>query len=71
MDKQKDDKTAGNKPELYTVLEKYVRYVKDVEGTDYISIQDSRRHMSYVKFTKKAWEILEKISEKVNNPNAT
>ena len=72
MDKQKIDKEEQNKPELYTllytVLEKYVSYVMDAEGTDFISIHDNR-YMSDVKFTDEEWKILEKISEKVNYPN--
>jgi hypothetical protein len=53
---------------LYTVLEKYVSYVMDAEGTDFISIHD-HKYMSDVKFTNEEWKILEKISEKVNYPN--
>ena len=68
MSKQKDSKEEETKPELYTVLEKYVGYVMDAEGTDFISIHDNR-YMSDVKFTDEEWEILEKISEKVNYPN--
>ena len=65
MSKLENSKAAENKPELYTVLEKYVSYVMDTEGTDFISIHDNR-YMSDVKFTAEEWEILEKISEKVN-----
>ncbi len=53
---------------LYTVLEKYVSYVMDAEGTDFISIHDNR-YMSDVKFTDEEWKILEKISKKINYPN--
>ena len=72
MNKQIDNKETETKPELYTllytVLEKYVSYVMDAEGTDFISIHDNR-YMSDVKFTNEEWQILEKISEKVNFPN--
>jgi len=72
MNKQIDNKETETKPELYTllytVLEKYVSYVMDAEGTDFISIHDNR-YMSDVKFTNEEWQILEKISEKVNYPN--
>jgi hypothetical protein len=72
MNKQKVNKETEIKPELYTflytVLEKYVSYVMDAEGTDFISIHDNR-YMSDVKFTDEEWQILEKISGKVNYPN--
>jgi len=72
MSKQEINKEEQNKPDgytlLYTVLEKYVSYVMDAEGTDFISIHDNR-YMSDVKFTDEEWQILEKISEKVNYPN--
>jgi hypothetical protein len=72
MSEQIDSKETKSKPELYkllyTVLEKYVSYVMDAEGTDFISIHDNR-YMSDVKFTDEEWQILEKISEKVNYPN--
>jgi len=46
MNKQIDNKETETKPELYTllytVLEKYVSYVMDAEGTDFISIHDNR-----------------------------
>ena len=72
MSKQEDSKQPQTNPELYTllytVLEKYVSYVMDTEGTDFISIHDNR-YMSDVKFTGEEWKILEKISKKVNYPN--
>lgn len=72
MNKHKLSKEIETKPDgytvLYTVLEKYVGYVMDAEGADFISIHDNR-YMSDVKFTDEEWQILEKISEKVNYPN--
>lgn len=72
MSKEEINKKAETKPDgytlLYTVLEKYVTYVMDAEGTDFISIHDNR-YMSDAKFTDEEWQILEKISEKVNYPN--
>ncbi len=72
MSKQEINKEEQNKPDgytlLYTVLEKYVSYVMDAEGTDFISIHDNRC-LSDVKFTDEEWKILEKISEKINYPN--
>jgi len=53
---------------LYAVLEKYVRYVMETEGTDFIKIHDNR-YMCDVKFTNEEWKILQDISEKVNYPN--
>lgn len=40
---------------LYALLEKYVKYLMEAEGSDFID---------------KEWEILQEISEKVNYPNS-
>lgn len=62
------ENTLNNKPNnMHTLLEKYVRYIKDVEGTDYISMHDERRYVSDVKFTEEEWKILEGISAKINH----
>ena len=53
---------------LYAVLEKYVRYVMELEETDFITIHDNR-YMCDVKFTEEEWNILQDISEKVNYPD--
>jgi hypothetical protein len=54
---------------LYAVLlEKYVNYIMDCEGTDYIHVHDNR-YMSDVKFTDNEWEILEEISKRCNYTN--
>lgn len=51
-----------NKALLVVVLQKYIRYVKDIEGSDYISTCDERR-MSEVKFTDEEWDLLVKFSQ--------
>lgn len=53
---------------LYAVLEKYVRYVMEAKGTDFITIHDER-YMCDIKFTDEEWKILQDISKKVNYPN--
>ena len=72
MSKHETNKEVQNKSNgytlLYTVLEKYISYVRDVEGTDFISVYDNK-YISDVEFTDEEWAILEKISEKVNYPN--
>ena len=52
------------KTKYNALLEKYITYLIDVEGTDFISSHDNR-YMSGVKSTEEEWKILEKISEKV------
>jgi hypothetical protein len=61
------DETANstNTFSLYAVLSKYIQYIKDVEGTDYILIHDER-YMSDVKFTDDEWKILTDIATKLN-----
>jgi len=49
------------------ILEKYVSYVMESEGTDFITIHNNR-HKCDTKFTEEEWETLEKISEKYNYP---
>lgn len=44
------------------LLKKYVAYVGDCEGTDFISTCENR-HQSDVKFTEDEWKVLEKISK--------
>lgn len=48
--------------ELETLLKKYIEYIKDVEGTDYITIHD-HRYMCEVKFTEEEWQELERLAE--------
>ena len=47
----------------YKLLEKYIKYIIDVEGSDSINIHDNRKE-SDVKFTKEEWDILQKVSKK-------
>lgn len=49
------------------LLEKYIQYIKETEGIDYITFHDSR-DVCDIKFTKDEWEILKRISKKVNYP---
>ena len=42
---------------LFELLVKYIKYVKDVEGIDYISTHE-QRHASDVIFTNEEWELL-------------
>lgn len=44
-------------PMLAAVLSKYIQYVRDIEGSDFILIHDER-HMSNVQFTDEEWAIL-------------
>lgn len=53
-----------------SILEKYIKYVKDCEGTDFIHIHD-KRYASDVVFTDKEWSILEEISKRVNYKNSS
>ena len=57
-----------NETLIYSVLEKYVEYVMESEGTDFITIHDDRS-MCEVKFTDEEWKILQDISKKVNYPD--
>ena len=45
------------------LLAKYIAYIVDVEGTDYIDIHDNR-YMSDVDFSDSEWRELENISLK-------
>ena len=47
-----------------SLLIKYVRYVVDVEGTDFIQILD-RRYESDAGFTDQEWKELEAIAREV------
>lgn len=46
------------------LLEKYIKYVFQVEGSDYI--QPFKETFSDVEFTEEEWQILKEISIKVN-----
>lgn len=47
---------------LATVLSKYIQYIRDVEGTDYILIHDER-YASDVKFTDEEWQLLTEAAQ--------
>lgn len=49
---------------LFSVLSKYIQYIKEVEGTDYILIHDER-HISNVKFTDEEWQLLTEVAKNV------
>ena len=46
---------------LATVLSKYIQYIRDVEGTDYILIHNNR-YASDVKFTDEEWNLLTEVA---------
>ena len=55
---------------MKALLKKYIQYIKDIEGTDYIHMQGidyayskNDNYMSDVKFTKEEWEILKSLSK--------
>jgi len=50
------------------LLEKYVKYIMGCEGSDFIHIHNER-HMSYVEFTDKEWDVLKEISKRCNYKN--
>ena len=47
---------------LAAVLSKYIQYIRDVEGTDYILIHDER-YASDVKFTDEEWQLLTEVAK--------
>jgi hypothetical protein len=47
---------------LAAVLSKYIQYIRDVEGTDYILIHDER-YVSDVKFTDEEWKLLTEVAK--------
>jgi hypothetical protein len=49
---------------LHSVLLKYIMYVMEAEGTDFITMHDVR-YMCDIKFTDEEWKILENISNKI------
>ncbi len=48
--------------DLLTLLTKYISYIKDVEGVDFI--ENDKRIYSDVKFSNNEWSLLESISSK-------
>jgi len=56
---------AGKTVSHAILLGKYIKYVMDCEGTDYITYQDSR-YKSEVEFSHEEWQILEEISKRCN-----
>ena len=45
------------------LLKKYIQYIKDVEGSDYIEPHDCRAE-SNVNFTKDEWKRLQEIASR-------
>jgi hypothetical protein len=58
-------KECTENEEENTVLEKYIKHVMNIEGTDFLG---SHNRLGYgdVEFTEEEWKLLEDISEKVN-----
>lgn len=54
--------TTETDPLLSKVFAKYIRYIKDVEGGDYI-LTHSERHASSVVFTDEEWELLTQVAK--------
>lgn len=55
--------------QLEAVLRKYIRYVQEVEGADFITEFEPSRTVvghSDVKFTPEEWALLERLSREVN-----
>lgn len=48
---------------LAEVLSKYIKYIRDVDGTDYILVHDER-YASGVKFTDEQWQLLTDVAKK-------
>lgn len=52
------------KKEYIELLEKYIRYIDEAEGSD--SIKNGKEPFTEVSFTEKEWDKLREISKKVN-----
>ena len=50
------------------LLEKYIEYLKDVEGSDFI--EDDKLHLTDVRFETEEWEELEQLSLNVFMKNS-
>ncbi len=50
------------------LLEKYIEYLKDVEGSDFI--EDDKLHLTDVRFETEEWAELEQLSLNVFMKNA-
>lgn len=48
---------------MQTVLEKYMAYIRELEGTDYVDTFDRRGEVG-VAFTQPEWDLLQALSEK-------
>ena len=59
-----NEKQNGNNTNavLATVLSKYIQYIRDVEGADYILTHDER-YASDVKFTDEEWQLLAEVAK--------
>jgi hypothetical protein len=57
--------TPNKKPtsEIHVLLCKYIQYIIDIEGTDYI-LDIDRRDISDVQFTDEEWAILTEAAKK-------
>lgn len=57
-----DSSAPATDPLLSKVFAKYIQYIKDVEGGDYI-LTHSERHASSVVFTDEEWELLTTVAK--------
>lgn len=55
----------GDRIDHLRLLEKFVEYIIDIEGTDFIS--DGKSVYSDVEFTEKEWELLSEISNEIKS----
>lgn len=55
-------------PDLRELLKKYMQYVEDCEGANFVTDLD-RRYTSEVKFTDEEWSLLKTISAEINMTN--
>lgn len=65
-----EPRPAEKHTSVQTVLEKYMAYIRDVEGTDYITTHE-RREMSGVVFEQPEWDLLEALAEKARRQPIT
>lgn len=62
LEAEMEAKNISSNPVLAAVLSKYIQYIRDVEGTDYILIHDER-YASDVKFTDEEWQLLTEVAK--------
>lgn len=55
--------TGSNRPKYKSILKKYIRYVFECEGSDYITIHDHRK-MCEIEFKGEEWDVLKELAKK-------